>query len=273
MAYPPPPRTPLRRVSHGSLLALSRSGHDPDAPDGLGYLEPAISELADEAETLQTNVGQLQRLSDSLATFNESFASWLYVLNMNALTMDWPQAPIDDISYELQRIRAEKAAQLKNEARLKAAARKPSPAIPQSEDPPALEDETTMAHDTTTISVGPSNKSIPSTGAGKKVSKGKSKLTAKEKKERLILVEKIVGHLPLSFRGSDPGLRRHVEMVIDRFLDKPDRGIRLIDCVVPPDLNEARARKCLLALAASKLIQSDNSTGTVLYHWQGIPQK
>ena len=91
MAHPPPPRTPLRRVSHGSLLALSRSGHDPDAPEGLGYLEPALSELADEAEALQVNVEGLKRLSDSLETFNESFASWLYVMNMNALTTDWPQ--------------------------------------------------------------------------------------------------------------------------------------------------------------------------------------
>jgi DASH complex subunit DAM1 len=91
MAHPPPPRTPLRRVSHGSLLALSRSGHDPDAPEGLGYIEPALSELADEAEVLQVNIEGLKRLSHSLETFNESFASWLYVMNMNALTTDWPQ--------------------------------------------------------------------------------------------------------------------------------------------------------------------------------------
>jgi DASH complex subunit DAM1 len=86
-----PHRTPLRRVSQGSLYRLSRSGAYPDAPHGLGFLEPALSEFLDETEALQTNVEGLKNLSDSLATFNESFASWLYVMNMNALTTDWPQ--------------------------------------------------------------------------------------------------------------------------------------------------------------------------------------
>ena len=86
-----PHRTPLRRVSQGSLLRLSRSGAYPNAPHGLGFLEPALSEFLDETEALQTNVEGLKNLSNSLATFNESFASWLYIMNMNALTTDWPQ--------------------------------------------------------------------------------------------------------------------------------------------------------------------------------------
>lgn len=86
-----PHRTPLRRVSQGSLFALSRSGAFPDAPHGLGFLEPAMSEFVDETEALQANVEGMKNLSDSLATFNESFASWLYIMNMNALTTDWPQ--------------------------------------------------------------------------------------------------------------------------------------------------------------------------------------
>ena len=90
---PNPPQTPLRRLSQGSLFRLSRSTAYPDAPHGLGFLEPALAELVDEAETLQTNVEGLRKLSDALGTFNESFASWLYVMNMNALTTDWPQAP------------------------------------------------------------------------------------------------------------------------------------------------------------------------------------
>lgn len=86
-----PHRTPLRRVSQGSLLRLSRSGAYPDAPHGLGFLEPAMSEFIEEIDSLQTNVEGLKHLSDTLATFNESFASWLYVMNMNALTVDWVQ--------------------------------------------------------------------------------------------------------------------------------------------------------------------------------------
>jgi len=86
-----PHRTPLKRVSQGSLFRLSHSGAYPDAPYGLGFIEPALAELTDETEALQTNVEGLVNLSESLATFNESFASWLYIMNMNALTTDWPQ--------------------------------------------------------------------------------------------------------------------------------------------------------------------------------------
>lgn len=90
---PTPHRTPLRRLSQGSLSRFSRSGAYPDAPHGLGFLEPVLSELLDEVETLQGNVEGLKHLSDALETFNESFASWLYVMSMNAFTTDWPEAP------------------------------------------------------------------------------------------------------------------------------------------------------------------------------------
>ena len=92
---PTPHRTPLRRLSQGSLSRLSRSGLYPDAPHGLGFLEPALAELIDEAEALQTNVEGLRTLDSALETFNESFASWLYVMNMNALTTDWPQVRLN----------------------------------------------------------------------------------------------------------------------------------------------------------------------------------
>lgn len=88
---PNPPQTPLRRLSQGSLFRLSRSTAYPDAPHGLGFLEPALAELIDEAEALQTNAEGLRNLGDALGTFNESFAIWLYAMNMNALTTDWSQ--------------------------------------------------------------------------------------------------------------------------------------------------------------------------------------
>jgi hypothetical protein len=96
MPGPTPHRTPLRRVSQGSLFALSRSGTHTDAPHGLGFIEPALAELADEAEALRANVDGLRALSASLDTFNESFASWLYVMDMNALTVEWPEVRASD---------------------------------------------------------------------------------------------------------------------------------------------------------------------------------
>lgn len=103
MPGPTPHRTPLRRISQGSLFALSRSGSRSDAPHGLGFLEPALAELADEAEALRASVDGLRALSVSLDTFNESFASWLYVMNMNALTVEWPEVsvPFDSFTASL----------------------------------------------------------------------------------------------------------------------------------------------------------------------------
>lgn len=48
-------------------------------------------ELTDEAEALLANVDGLNALTDSLETFNESFASYLYVMNMNSLCVEWPE--------------------------------------------------------------------------------------------------------------------------------------------------------------------------------------
>ena len=84
-------RTPIKRISQGSLRALSRSANYPDAPHGLGFLTPALAELTEEMQTLQSHAQGLRDLENSLTRFNESFASWLYVQNMASLTLDWTQ--------------------------------------------------------------------------------------------------------------------------------------------------------------------------------------
>lgn len=54
--------------------------------------------------------------------------------------------------------------------------------------------------------------------------KGKPKLTAKEKKERSFMIDKVISVLPLEFRGNDPNLRRNMETVIEGLLDKEGKG-------------------------------------------------
>ena len=49
----------------------------------------------------------------------------------------------------------------------------------------------------------------------------KPKMTAKEKRDRGLELERILAALPLEFRGDDPNLRRHIEQVIEKFLDNP----------------------------------------------------
>jgi len=263
-----PHRTPLRRISQGSLFALSRSEQNPNAPHGLGFLEPVMSELVDEAEALHANVDGLRNLSESLRTFNESFAGWLYVMDMNALTTDWPQAPTD-ASFRFAKGRAEEDARAAAEAVLKAAREIPAPP------PPDIDaDKTTYTEcaDTTTITTTSSaNKASGPTTTTKPKKKGKPKLSAKEKKERSIAIEKIISCLPLEFRGNDPNLRRNMEAVIEAMMDSDGRGIKLIELIVPPDLTQARVNKCLIALVNRRIVHKDSSTGSVLYHWQGLP--
>jgi hypothetical protein len=58
------------------------------------------TELADEADALRTNVDGLRALSASLDVFNESFASWMYGMNMNALTVEWPEVRATVVIYQ-----------------------------------------------------------------------------------------------------------------------------------------------------------------------------
>ena len=91
---PPTQRTPLRRVSRGSLAAISRSGNFPDAPSGLGFMGPALENLADETEALHSNLEGLNALAESLETFNESFASYLYAQKINVFCVEWFQVSV-----------------------------------------------------------------------------------------------------------------------------------------------------------------------------------
>lgn len=229
-----------------------------------------MAELVDEVEALQANVEGLRNLSSSLKTFNESFASWLYVMDMNALTVDWPQAPTD-ASFRLAKRRAEENARLAEEAALKAASAVPPPPDSEADKTTFTENqefETTYTTNATTRNASTSIAKTASTGILKK--KVKPKLTAKEKKERSLSLEKIVMSLPLEFRGSDPGLRRNMESVIEFMMDSDGQGIKLIELIRPPDLNQARVNKCLIALVNRKIVQKENSTGTVLYRWIGL---
>ncbi|EAU89402.1 hypothetical protein CC1G_07628 [Coprinopsis cinerea okayama7 len=251
-----------------------------------------MTEFLDEAETLQTNMEGIKQLSESLATFNESFASWLYVMNMNALTTDWIQIRLDSLNKEqvrrdelaqsfaivnldlekhareaaeaLQRAQAEEKARMEREA-LQAQAQAQADRTAMTE---MTEVDTTYLANTTTATTSTTNKSaLPP----KKKPGAKPKMTAKERKERSMELERIISCLPLEFRGSDPGLRRNMETVIEGLMNAPNNTVKLPDLIKPPDLNQARVNKCLIALVNRKAVQKDNSTGTVLYRWVGIP--
>jgi DASH complex subunit DAM1 len=83
------PTTPLRRVSRGSFS----KDRQPNDQFPLDSLAPAFAELSDALTDLNANFEQLQDMHTSLARFSESFASFLYGLNLNAFCNEFPQAP------------------------------------------------------------------------------------------------------------------------------------------------------------------------------------
>ena len=52
---------------------------------------PRFADFADSLVDLTTNMEQLQQMQSNLAKFNESFASFLYGMNMNAFCVDFPE--------------------------------------------------------------------------------------------------------------------------------------------------------------------------------------
>lgn len=88
------PTTPLRPSSRSSFRDSARSVGDGDAPFPLNAFEPAFAELTDAMADLEANMMHFQLMHESLARFSESFASFLYGLNMNAFCVDFPEVRI-----------------------------------------------------------------------------------------------------------------------------------------------------------------------------------
>ncbi|KAI9787722.1 MAG: DASH complex subunit dam1 [Geoglossum umbratile] len=89
------PTTPLRPSSRSSLreshASTGRFGAGDISQFPLESLEPAFAELSDSMADLETNFEHLQSMHESLSRFTESFAGFLYGLNMNAFCVDFPE--------------------------------------------------------------------------------------------------------------------------------------------------------------------------------------
>ncbi|KKO96754.1 hypothetical protein THAR02_11139 [Trichoderma harzianum] len=85
------PTTPLRPPSQSSFRGSLQPSGDGDGAFPLKRLEPAFAELSDAMADLEANMMHFQLIDESLARFGESFASFLYGLNMNAFCVDFPE--------------------------------------------------------------------------------------------------------------------------------------------------------------------------------------
>ncbi|EMD96976.1 hypothetical protein COCC4DRAFT_73485 [Bipolaris maydis ATCC 48331] len=91
------PTTPLRPSSRSSLRDSYQRGRAASASDNaLQGLQDGFAELSDAMADLEQNFVHLQLMHESLARFSESFAAFLYGMNMNAFCVDFPEAPIHE---------------------------------------------------------------------------------------------------------------------------------------------------------------------------------
>ncbi|KAI0002374.1 DASH complex subunit Dam1-domain-containing protein [Xylariaceae sp. FL0662B] len=90
------PTTPLRPSSRSSFRESAQRSVEGGEPFPLNTFEPAFSELSDAVADLEANMMHFQLMHESLARFSESFASFLYGLNMNAFCVDFPEGPIPE---------------------------------------------------------------------------------------------------------------------------------------------------------------------------------
>ncbi|KXG53220.1 DASH complex, subunit Dam1 [Penicillium griseofulvum] len=113
------PTTPLRpssrssiREAHGYGNTIGNAGYTQPA---FNALEPQFAELADSMADLEANFMHLQLMHESLTRFSESFASFLYGLNMNAFCVDFPEAPISDSFNKAKQDEEDKEAESESE--------------------------------------------------------------------------------------------------------------------------------------------------------------
>jgi DASH complex subunit DAM1 len=103
------PTTPLRPSSRSSFRGSQSNGVAPAF--ALDVLEPQFAELSDSMADLEANFMHLQLMHESLSRFGESFASFLYGLNMNAFVVDFPEAPVADSIKRYQKQQRQREAQ------------------------------------------------------------------------------------------------------------------------------------------------------------------
>ncbi|RDW94061.1 DASH complex subunit DAM1 [Aspergillus mulundensis] len=154
------PTTPLRpgsrssvREAHGYDRKISRV---PYTQPAINALEPQFADLADRMAELEANFDKLQLMHESLTRFSESFASFLYGLNMNAFCVDFPEAPIAESFRRAKQAEAQKEAEEEEIAKSSEA------------DMTFMTSDTTfIEHPPSTVSSKPTSKSGTSRGRGR----------------------------------------------------------------------------------------------------------
>ncbi|KAG5949925.1 hypothetical protein E4U53_005643 [Claviceps sorghi] len=90
------PTTPLRPSSRSSFRDSARDAGKSAPSFPLNTFEPAFAELSDAVADLEANMMHFQLMHESLSRFSESFASFLYGMNVNGYCVEFPEGPISE---------------------------------------------------------------------------------------------------------------------------------------------------------------------------------
>ncbi|CDU25736.1 uncharacterized protein SPSC_05907 [Sporisorium scitamineum] len=295
----PTPTTPLRRISRGSLNALSHSASKQLSAGAtpLSFLQGAMTDLAEEVGVLQLNLENIEAVHESLHSFNENFAMYIYGLKMNAYCVEWPEAPLHDNFERAEKRIAQQAQQYAAQQHLDVAQQQPylqqqqqqqqqmyNPAADQTyvttddesiyrnEAPiaapaakPALKSALKKPSNAAAAGAAPAKKPATTAAAASTSTAAKPKMTLAQKKKREAYTDEIIETLPLEYRGggNDPkqnAIAKHVCMAL---LAAGGKGLRIAEIVKNPEMSQAKINKTLIALVAAKHVVKTSNNGIV----------
>lgn len=260
-----------------------------------------MTDLAEEVGVLQLNLENVEAVHESLHSFNENFAMYIYGLKMNAYCVEWPEAPLQDNFERAEKRIAQQAQQYAAQHNLDLAiGSQPQPQYHQQQQQQQYNvaaDQTYVTTDDESIYRNeapiaapakpalksalkkPSNaagaaaaaaaakKPAPSAAAAAGAATGvKPKMTLAQKKKREAYTDEIIETLPLEYRGggNDPkqnSIAKHVCMAL---IAAGSKGLRIADIVKTPEMSQAKINKTLIALVAAKhVVKTSNNVSLI----------
>ena len=254
-----------------------------------------MTDLAEEVGVLQLNLENVEAVHESLHSFNENFAMYIYGLKMNAYCVEWPEAPLHDNFERAEKRIAQQAQQYAAQHNLDVALGSQQGSYLQQQqhqqqayNPAAdqtyvtTDDESIYRNDAPVAAPAkpalksalkkPSNAAAgaaTSAAATKKpastaatTAAAKPKMTLAQKKKREAYTDEIIETLPLEYRGggNDPkqnAIAKHVCMAL---IAAGGKGLRIAEIVKNPEMSQAKINKTLIALVAAKhVVKTSNN--------------
>ncbi|GAC93000.1 hypothetical protein PHSY_000561 [Pseudozyma hubeiensis SY62] len=248
-----------------------------------------MTDLAEEVGVLQLNMTNVEAVHESLHSFNENFAMYIYGLKMNAYCVEWPEAPRYEnfdraekrIAQQAQQYAAQQNLDVASQTYMQQQMSHQQQQQQQMYNPAA--DQTYVTTDDESIYrndapiAAPAKPALKSalkktsnaatTGAAAKkpapsaaaAGAAKPKMTLAQKKKREAYSDEIIETLPLEYRsGNEPkqnAIAKHVCMAL---LAAGGKGLRIADIVKTPEMSQAKINKTLIALVAAKHVVKES---------------